>query len=725
MALSLLIQVRFHEGRYHGQEDRFNGENGWPPSPARLFQALVAGAAQGGELRAEDERALKWLECLGPPTISAPAVRRGRSVKFYVPNNDLDAKGGDPTKSSDIRILKCWRPCFFDHREPVFYVWNFESGDERAERVCAIAEHLCQLGRGIDMAWATGEILKREEVDARLGSHGGAKYLPLSIGKTAIPASGTLDSLVKRHQAKRHRLKTVRVGKKSHQQFVQPPKASFSQTGYDTPPRYLHFKLRRPSGAFAARPLRSVALLISGLRDAAANRLRKALPEKAALFERLIIGRNAGTADLAQRIRLIPIPSIGAPHTDPSIRRIMIEIPPDCPIRQDDLKWAFAGLQPCDPNTGEVWPGNLESNDHSQMANRFARSANVFRSITPVVLPSAQRRRIKTDDHKAAHERSWEEHRAADAVVQALRHAGCQSRPSDILVQREPLQKRGVRAEFFANGSRFAKHALWHVEIRFPNSVSGPLVIGDGRFCGLGLMEPVLSCTDVFAINLDSRHQISVGDYPLLVRALRRALMSLARDRAGYVSRLFSGHEPDGRPDNRGYHAHVFLAADDQIGRDGSITRLIVASPWSADRRSKRLQSEQQHLFEDAARSIKELRAGRLGVFRDLTVEPLPEGDPLIGPARDWISKTPYVASRNLKKSDDSVRLVHADFVTECIRRGLPKPAEIQVSDVTSGPRGGRPSANLKLRFATVVRGPLLLGRDSHSGGGLFVVLDK
>ena len=55
----LLICVRFHEGRYHGVGD-------WPPAPARLFQALVAGAARGGMLGDEDAAALRWLEELNP-----------------------------------------------------------------------------------------------------------------------------------------------------------------------------------------------------------------------------------------------------------------------------------------------------------------------------------------------------------------------------------------------------------------------------------------------------------------------------------------------------------------------------------------------------------------------------------------------------------------------------------------------------------------------------------
>ena len=128
MARSLLIAVRFHEGRYHGQEDRFNGADGWPPSPARLYQALLAGAARGAQLDAADESALRWLEHLSPPRVAAPAARRGRAVKLFVPNNDLDSVGGDPARVSEIRVPKAWRPCFFDPDQPLLYGWRFAGG---------------------------------------------------------------------------------------------------------------------------------------------------------------------------------------------------------------------------------------------------------------------------------------------------------------------------------------------------------------------------------------------------------------------------------------------------------------------------------------------------------------------------------------------------------------------------------------------------------------------
>lgn len=726
MPQSLLIAVRFHEGRYHGQADGFDGDHGWPPSPGRLFQALVAGAARGATVRAEDQRALEWLEGLDPPRIAAPAIRRGRAVRRFVPNNDLDSVGGDPARIGEIRVGKQWRPCFFDPDVPILFAWRFESGAAQAAqagRICAIATRLYQLGRGIDMAWATGEVLDEYEAEAALASHPGVLRTPGGTGTTATPRPGTLGSLARKFQRNREKLTTEGTGRKSRQLFTQPPKASFAHTGYDAPVRRRHFELRTSARGFAPQALATAAPLLTGLRDAAAQRLQNALPEDAESFERLIVGRGAGPRDLAQRVRLVPIPSIGAEHTDPSIRRIMVEVPVECPIRIDDLAWAFAGLPACDPRTGESWNGHLVSTEDDRMAQWFARPAREFRSITPVALTGAARRRMEPTDTKSAEERAREERVAIGKVVQALRHAGIRARATDIRVQREPFHRRGVRAELFAVGSRFSKHALWHVQIQFREMVAGPMVIGDGRFCGLGLMAPVpgaASSRDVFVLRLRRRQPIVAEARPALVRSLRRALMSLARDDSGGVGRLFSGHEADGRSDSAGHHDHVFLVADGDGSEDGSITRLIVAAPWAVDRGAGRTSGRQRRFFDQVVSRLTELRAGRLGRFDGLVAEPMNDGDPLLGPAMLWIGGTPYIATRNLKKRDDPASFVKADVLAECRRRGLPSPTEVEVLDVGSGPRGGRPAATLKLRFATAVRGPILLGRNSHAGGGLF-----
>lgn len=716
---SLVISVRFHDGRYHGSEDGFKQGDGWPPSPGRLFQALVAGAARGGTILPEDRYALSWLEKLQPPRVAAPASRRGASVPLFVPNNDLDSVGGHPDQIAKIRVGKAWRPYFFDLRVPVLYVWKFDVPAPAAERVCAIACRIYQVGRGIDMAAASGTIMECDQAQAVLAGHPGVLRRPSghSSGHVAVARNGTLDSLVRRHKCNRNRLSRDVRGKTL---FVQPPKALFRHIDYAVPPRRLYFELRR-NGDFAPRPLDSSATVITGIRDAAAERLENALPRHAKMIERLIVGRGAGPSDIAQRIRLIPIPSIGVEQTDPSIRRVLVEVPTECPIRWDDIEWAFAGIEPRDLETGEILPGRLVSKGDPSMAGRYIRHAHTFRSVTAVALSSTdlRPRRIPSGgtSNDAGH-RQRREARAATAVVQALRHAGVHDKPSSIHVQREPLHRRGVRAGLFADGSRFSRRAMWHVELQFQTPVAGPLVIGDGRFCGLGLMEPVPEYFDVVGFDLGRECTVSYADGPALVYALRRALMALAASGgSSRVDRLFSGHDSDGRPDTVPNHSHVFLAADSD-GPNERITRLVVAAPWAANRRIEDSQRDRRR-FHKVVYSLSDLRAGTIGRFR-LHPASLGEGDPVIGPARTWIGKTPYVATRNLKRKDDLAAVVQSDVTIECRRRGLPVPNSVDVLSASVGPRGGHPCATIKLQFAIVVRGPILLGRDSHSGGGLF-----
>src|SRR5450755_4527512 len=93
MALYLNLTVRFFSGHYHGKE--------WPPSPARLFQALVAGAKTGDPIRewnVDQQSALEWLEGLDPPEILSRASDNGRRYTIFVPNNSLE--DGHSTKTS-------------------------------------------------------------------------------------------------------------------------------------------------------------------------------------------------------------------------------------------------------------------------------------------------------------------------------------------------------------------------------------------------------------------------------------------------------------------------------------------------------------------------------------------------------------------------------------------------------------------------------------------------
>ena len=718
MIRALLLSVRFHDGRYHGAGD-------WPPAPARLFQALVAGAAKGAELSDTDKAALEWLETLDAPVVASPAVRPGQLFRNYVPNNDLDAVGGDLRRVDKIRTAKTIRPHIFNTETPLLFIWTFDSGassEDHARTICQIAERLYQLGRGVDMAWVWAELLNADEIEGRLARHGGVVYRPNEggSGKTLLcPGKGSLASLEKRYDANRARFTYVKEGRKSRQLFSQSPKPHFAKIAYATPSHRFLFEIRAATfdEPFVPWPSKRATELVLNLRDKAAGRLKEALPNASGTIDRVLIGRNATEADKAVRVRILPLPSIGHNHADRAVRRVLVDVPPNCPLRADDLAWSFSGLTETNPTTGGMlW--NLVRTGERGMLEHYGIDANeqrgfrVWRTVTPVALPV-----MRTGGETTGAKRVAGEAKAARAVMQALRHVGVTTPVASVRVQREPFDRNGARAEEFAMPERFVARNLRHVEIAFAQTVHGPLVIGNGRYLGLGLMAPKKDgFHDVLVFSIAPETNIATADAASLLHAVRRALMALSEDKQGRVPRLFSGHEPDGAPARAGGHEHIFLAADD-ADEDGRIDRLIVAAPWVCDRTTRGSRKDRA-CFDGVVTTLTNVRAGPLGVLTLGPAHALATGDPLVGPSRVWESRTPYRPTRHAGRSRETDAFVVQDVISECERRGLPKP-EVELLELNIGPNCGL-AARVRLRFAVAVEGPVLLGRDSHKGGGLF-----
>lgn len=731
---SVLISVRLHDGRYHGTGD-------WPPSPARLFQALVAAAAQGNVLSGEDGAALSWLEQLLPPEIKGPSARHGQRLKNYVPNNDLDAVGGDPSRIGEVRTsTKIFHPYIFDVEVPFLYAWRFEPSDEasrRADEICALAERLYQLGRGVDMAWAWGEVLDDPALENRLARHGGALYHPTQGGEGSsldCPIPGSLESLRQRFAANGMRFSRVDEEKEAQVLFSQAPKPRFQSVRYNSPPAHQLFDLRKTIGdsPFDPYSLGRVSELTLSIRDKAVERFEKALPQHAAEIKRVLIGAAATDADKAARVRIVPLPSTGHHHVDPSIRRVLIEVPPNCPIGADDIAWAFSGLVveagAVDPETGEITgETRLVPAGERTMLTHYGVDTDErhrqWRTVTPAALPeTAARRRIDPhrlrEETKGGHERAREQHVATTAVLQALRHVGNDAQVSTIRVQREPFDAKGARAEAFAPGTRFAKERLWHIEIVFAEPIVGPLLLGDGRYLGLGLMAPVQRVEGIHSLSI-LEGLADRADPTVLAQALRRAVMSRVQERIGRrrLPAFFSGHEPNGAPSRSGIHAHLAFAAD--LVRH----RLLIVAPHVLEGRQP-THPERQHLetLDASVADLSDLRAGAAGRLK-LAWSPVhAHEDPLFGAARSWESVTDYQPTRHGKRMTPNEALV-SDVQSEMLRRGIAMPTHIDVIELREGPRGGL-AGRLRLRFATVVSGPILIGRTRHFGGGLFSAVE-
>jgi CRISPR-associated protein Csb2 len=725
MSRVLLISVRLHDGRYHGAGDG-------PPAPARLFQALVAAAGLGGPLQADVYAALEWLEELDPPIVATPRLIEGQSLKSFVPNNDLDAVGGDYRRTGEIRTPKVFKPRLFDAEVPWLFAWRFppsENNERQAQRLCSLSEQVYQFGRGIDLAWAWAEVLDSPEVHERLAAHAGVVYRP-SIGgegrELACPQVGSLRSLLDRHNAFGRRFEAVRQGRTVKQVFSQPTKPRFAQVAYDSPPVRHVYELREStSESLVAWPLSRVARLVEAVRDAAVARLRNSLPEQQADVERFLVGRKADGSDEGPtelRVRIVPLPSIGIHHADREIRRLLLEVPPGCPLRADDVRWALSGVELVDgegesPTHVVVTPATNESMLKHYGVNQPA--TVTWRTVTPIALPEpAMRRRIdptrRTLEAKGGAERAGEQRSAAEAIVQALRHARVPAQAELIRVQREPFAANGQRVEAFSPGTRFAKECLWHAEITFRSPVAGPLIIGCGRFLGLGLMSPVWRCDGVLAFRIVSGLTAAVNPIGL-TRALRRALMARVQAVLGpgvSLPAFFTGHTGDGSIARSETHPHLAFAFD-----PAGLRLLIVAPHLMARRLPARRESESWTTLEEALRDLSELRAGDAGC---LTLQQVPidlGSDPLFQDSRHWESATPYDVTRHAKGIGAAATLA-ADVVVECQRRGLPAP---QVTVIENhGQRGVGLMGRVALSFAVAVSGPILLGKSRHLGGGLF-----
>lgn len=232
----------------------------------------------------------------------------------------------------------------------------------------------------------------------------------------------------------------------------------------------------------------------------------------------------------------------------------------------------------------------------------------------------------------------------------------------------------------------------------------------------------------------------SRGDVlPLMTRCLpqaellHRSLVSLLGTEAPQCT-VLSGRDPTGQPLVGHRHAH-FLPLD--LDEDGRLDHVIVYAPMKLD--------------ADAQQAILKLRrTWTKGDDRDVFVTCAGFGDlaqfasqlrqrsglsvPLLARAIRWVSCTPFVPPRHLKRARHTLL---EQVKSELASRSLPQPVEIAVLNreelvdrrllrFVRVRREGKPQPpashafGLRLTFAQPISGPISLGYASHYGLGLF-----
>ena len=478
MSTLLSLSITFLDDMFHGQGD--DGPE-WPPSPHRVYQALLCAAARNG-CDGDDE--FRWFESLDPPSILAPKTTAAQQRQIFVPNNDADANKKlarqSRLTSKELRPIRIQ-----GDSTSVLYLWTISAEDEpMAKRVIHHTRRISAVGWGIDLVVADAQLV---EAEVPAWGEGMQRWAPSPWGNNLLrcPCPGTLDDLRTVYESFSNRIQ----GKLYR--LPQRPTV-FREETYRT----LGDIIRRPVACFRlVRPdddenrnafflnYHGSKIVAAMARHATIGQARKFDFDFPGGTELYVAGHVGKRTESPPRFSYLPLPSIGGPHADGHIRRLIIAEP-----RGGDGKcceWArnVLQLQPLieDPKRSGT-QGKTQailqrvSRKSDPVFERYLESSRQFASVTPVFLSGY-------NDKKYSKTRMQ--------VRKALVQAGYSLDDlDDIELQQAPyfpgaLHSRNYRCPKYLKPS--AAMTAIHVRLYWKTPIAGPLAIGAGRHCGLGV----------------------------------------------------------------------------------------------------------------------------------------------------------------------------------------------------------------------------------------------
>ncbi len=485
MTRYLCISVTFLDPMFHGRGDGAAPE--WPPSPLRLFQALLAGSRTGCHNRHWSEdgaEAFRWLERRNPPVIIAPAARLVSACRFFVPNNDGDAK--DKFDRQERLTEKMAHPHRLYAGDTLHYLWPLDENHDpasqmRAEFLCGEARRLLALGWGIDQVVGNGRIVDDAAVAALPGQRwrAWAGYRP-GQQQWRTPATGSLDDLATVYESFLRRVQ----GRKYH-----PPLQlrEFNTTAYipaaGVPPRSCAvFEL--PEGvAFCQVDTAKVGAMLRSLacRCAKADTHEFRVDGQAIDSEVYVAGHVNGAKRTPPRFSYLPLLTIGHEHADGMIRRALIAEPfggDGVHARWVQNRLRNAALTDKDGNERGIlldpWrPGSVT------VIERYLHEARTWSTVTPVILPG-----FDDGKHVKAEKLFLTAALQADLPVDAIK---------ELALRKAPFWPGSQHPSQYHVPAYLKSFSRWHARLVLRGPIGGPLAIGAGRHCGLGLFAAVES----------------------------------------------------------------------------------------------------------------------------------------------------------------------------------------------------------------------------------------
>lgn len=471
---ALELRIQLLDRRYHGAGD-------WPPDPARVFQALVHGGhtgARSGSWTAEHEAALVWLCSLPAPEIACRRTHRGQAYRLFVPNNSLDRN------RRNTKTDKCVAPALLasgDGRPDLVYRWS--APDDEARRhlpaLDELASRLLVLGWGVDIAAAVATL---DETPAPSGYE---LLTPTRRGGRAMRTlgPGLLGHLRQRHEAARTRV--TAEGVDPYTRATEFPLTRYRQASESAPRPCCAFGLQRLDGEPFSLDWRRTQDVAAWLRHMAGEAMREEFgPNEQAWIDSYVMGHTAAH-ELGARLSYLPLPSIGHPHSDGAIRRALIVGPPGAVGRDAEavqllrIKAPGRVLTRDGDRQPEAVPVPALRAD--RMLRRYCAEARSWRSVTPVILPG-HNARGKSISVAKTEKLLFQSLDAAGYPVEAVERLSFQA---------APYWAGCAAAAAIKTPRHLNRWPRLHASIEFRHPVEGPLAIGLGRHCGIGLFAAI------------------------------------------------------------------------------------------------------------------------------------------------------------------------------------------------------------------------------------------
>lgn len=505
-----VVRARFLAG-YSGRE--------WPPSPARLFKALVAVSRHrvvGARPDDDIDGALRWLERQKPPTVlAARATALVPRLRRFVPNNSkVDPKTGErewpaSRKSKEPELIGGWR---IDSPSEVAYAWSLPAGPE-VDLLQAVARRIPSLGKGEDfvVAYAEHTVQLPKKLARYDPGHGGAGFT------LEVPQEGCLsvcEEMFRRRAAdpgwnRIHELPSMGTR-------LEPYVMHTNQLDRVGPPIAL-FGLWAGAGrrSFDARLLRvpvgQCRHLLSTMLDEAVADIANGPDQSEELLrlgQGLLCGHGPGGGKIVgPHAAVLALPSILGPYPDGRVRRLALVGFGSTNLMAAQLFEAVAArlhereLIDAGQTTGVV----LRRETDAEWSSLLEGPATDWESVTPVVLerPEFVSKEWKRLGHR---ERGRDARRGDSAAAREMDRAIAERREAlvreaisrldvgdvtRVQITRAPWRAGLHPAPQYRASDYLRASPRFHIRVSFQAPVQGPIIVGRGKYVGFGLLRPL------------------------------------------------------------------------------------------------------------------------------------------------------------------------------------------------------------------------------------------